>query len=564
MKLWKVSKRYILSSMITVIFLAGNQHVFAYQDVTPGIATGAPGEPYIANNGFGQALIFPYYTVRGGKSSSINVFNASPLTVATKVRFHESHNSRVVLDFTLILSAFDKWSGTISDNGVGGVVFKTNDNSCTVPQIPFSGIDLDPTTYNSFAFNDAGSQTFDRMKEGYVEVIAMGVATPANRGFAFGGRSDPNIGNVAWNATHVNGVPRSCLNVNDAFVVGSGTSVGQGSPTSGSGLFTTAESAFAPLNVRGGNGAPLAASEFDGLLTSTNPIRGALTIIDLSSGVGFGTPAVAIANYQDPVAITASSLNGIGSTNNFGNLITAQALPYNVEPTLASRDGLWTTTGLVDVEFTMLARTVVNEWANNPNNGANTDWLVQFPTKRFHVDVPWVSQIQQNGCRDNNIHAATNKWRNNGLAGTTNVSCISSGSGPSLALTLAPFTSRFTATGSPVGITMTTIDKEGRRSVGGGVSTSPAQPFSASANSNALPWESNLITFSGAFGVSVLASNSPELSFSPSDSIVNADSNGQALMEFTTKLPVVGFVAKERNGGDATLSFGQIMQHSYQ
>lgn len=548
-----------LSTVLAAGALVGAHQASANQDVTPGVATGAPGDPYVSNNTLGQAMIFPYYTVRGGKSSIINIFNTGNTTIVAKVRFHESHNSRDVLDFNLVLSPFDKWSGTIENNATSGAVFKTRDSSCTVPQIPSTGVPLNATAYNSAAFADADAdQTVDRLREGYVEVIAMGTATSANAGFSFGGFVAPNTGNVAYNSTHVNGVPRSCNNVDAAFVVNSGVAAGQAPASSGTGFFTAADAVAAPLNIAGGNGAPLAASEFDGMFTGNNPLRGALTIVDTTSGVGFGTAAVAIADFQDPAAILASPLNGIGANGNFANLVTAQRLPYFLEPTLASRDGLWTTTGLADVEASMAANTVINEWANNPINGANTDWVIQFPTKAFHVDIPYASTNPNVGCSDTNIQAATNRWRGNGLVGATNAACAAG-----VAATLPPFTSRFTSTGSPVQVTAVTVDKEERQAVAGGVSFSPAQPTAGTS----IPWESNVVTFSGAGGTSVLASDSPELALTPVASIPNSDSNGQALLTLGPAgglpLPVIGFVAKERNQGDATLSFGQIMQHSY-
>ncbi|KAB2930668.1 MAG: hypothetical protein F9K25_09000, partial [Candidatus Contendobacter sp.] len=50
----------------------------------------------VAKNNLGQALIFPYYTVRGGWTSLFGVTNTSNQVVAVKVRFRESYNSRDV------------------------------------------------------------------------------------------------------------------------------------------------------------------------------------------------------------------------------------------------------------------------------------------------------------------------------------------------------------------------------------------------------------------------------------------------------------------------------------
>ena len=131
MKLFKKTNLSVaLTTALVAGALVGTQQASANADV--------PDErfpPYVSNNSMGQVLIYPYYTVRGGKETIFNIFNTSDRTIAAKVRFHESHNSRDVLDFNVVLSPFDKWSGTISA-GAGNALFKTRDNSCTIPQIP--------------------------------------------------------------------------------------------------------------------------------------------------------------------------------------------------------------------------------------------------------------------------------------------------------------------------------------------------------------------------------------------------------------------------------------------
>jgi hypothetical protein len=512
--------------------------------------------PDISRNNLGQVLIFPYYTTRGRKSSLINIFNTSDRTVATKVRFHESHNSRDVLDFTLVLSPYDKWSGTISDRADGTTVLTTSDSSCTVPAIPAAGQPLNPYSYNDSVVGDRGSdQTADRLREGYVEVIAMGHATEAQfpaattptgtgnllyAGAAAGNTPvttllPGNIGNTAYYAKHVqNGTetrPRDCAAVAAAFVAGSnGTpSVALSAPATGNSGNTSAQAMFYPL----GNG--------------NNPLRGALTIISTETGVGFGTAAVAIENF-----------------NNSTNLISAQTPPYFHEPSLASRNGLWTTSGLPVIEAILSAGTIINEWSHNERNGANTDWIIQFPTKAFHVDIPYhptpvAPASALSSCRDDNVQAARNKFRGNLTCGNTATSMYADGSGGTF---LAPFENRFGAEGSLVTIGTTIIDsEENTDTAAGGVVFSPAR----SSPAPSIPYESNVVTFSGTGGKSVMSAT-PELSLDPVGSTLITERSGMARITFPNAgvigLPVVGFVAKQRDQGDKTLSFGQIMKHS--
>jgi len=533
-------KKSTMSLALTAAMIGGvavTQQASANLDVDGGLTAA---DPFVSNNALGQALVYPYYTVRGGKKSIINIFNTSNKTIVAKVRFHESHNSRDVLDFNLILSPFDKWSGTL-ENGASGALFKSRDNTCTVPRIPSTGVALNNVAYTGANqdqdLSDTGS---DRTREGYVEVIAMGQADAGDAGGAVGPHTALNVGNVAYLAEHVAGMPRdaTCNIIKSRFEAGSGATA----PTVIGG--TLAGNVQMNVAAAGGSGNPAAAPEFTAITTGFNPLRGALTIVDDTNGVGFGISALAIADWTDPAA---PDLN-IAALATTATMLTSQTYPYFLEPTLASRDGLWTTTGLPVVEAAIAATTVINEWSNNPVNGAATDWVIQFPTKGFHVDIPY-SPGTTTGCFDGNVQAAVNLFRGNAPANSVpNVPACTAG--------VAPFTNRFTAVGSAVTISAKTVDKEEASAVSSGVSFSPAQPTA----STSIPWESNVVTFGGN---SVLSSDSPELILDPVGSIGSGETNGQAFVTFAAgALPVIGFVAKERDQG-GTSNYGQIMTHSF-
>ena len=74
----------------------------------------------------GQALVMPYYTVNDGWTTTFNVMNTSDTTLAVKVRFHESKNSRDVLDFNIVMSPYDAWTGWIEDSETGPQLFTTD------------------------------------------------------------------------------------------------------------------------------------------------------------------------------------------------------------------------------------------------------------------------------------------------------------------------------------------------------------------------------------------------------------------------------------------------------
>lgn len=146
----------------------------------------------LATDGIGEVAIAPFYTVRDGWSTLINLTNTQNVPVAVKVRFHEAHNSRDVLDFTVLMSAFDVFTGIVTADAAGNPVFRSTDapnqagnRTCTIPtalNIPNASGDLPSVSLSSAGYrasatdNDMGVQTSDRLKEGYIEFIVMGYA----------------------------------------------------------------------------------------------------------------------------------------------------------------------------------------------------------------------------------------------------------------------------------------------------------------------------------------------------------------------------------------------------
>ena len=61
----------------------------------------------LSQDGTGEVLLFPYYTVQNGEETLVSIVNTTDYTKAVKVRFREAYNSREVLDFNLYLSPHD-------------------------------------------------------------------------------------------------------------------------------------------------------------------------------------------------------------------------------------------------------------------------------------------------------------------------------------------------------------------------------------------------------------------------------------------------------------------------
>lgn len=143
----------------------------------------------VNGEGLGQALIYPYMTANGGWQSFLHVTNISNATVAAKVRFHAATDSADVLDFIVVLSPYDMWTGVVEQNPAGEYGFRPTDNSCTVPVI---GKDV----FQKFPVQTA---------EVYAEVIMMGYSTA----------TEPDT--IASYAKHQADMPADCSKVAAIF-----------------------------------------------------------------------------------------------------------------------------------------------------------------------------------------------------------------------------------------------------------------------------------------------------------------------------------------------------------
>jgi hypothetical protein len=305
----------------------------------------------IAQDGVGQVLLFPYYTVKNGWDSYVHLTNTSTTdTVLAKIRFREAKNSREVRDFNVILSPNDMWTAAVTQDGEGAKLV-TFDTSCTSPILPlvdaaagkrevgFTSIGYDGSDANFFY--DNGGRGIGRTQEGYLEVIVMGVSDAATTNSA-------NV--IEFNAKHVNGVPRNCATVDASFLVGDATS-----ELSGLGNFTTFD---APENV----------------------LKGFSTLINVASGQSVGVEPTVVANFQNtstiiyqPGSLFPSLADGDGTFNFFDD--AANAAVAGVAG--AAEDA---------VSMLLQRRFVVNEFSTAAAANVKTDWVVTFPTKYNYVD----------------------------------------------------------------------------------------------------------------------------------------------------------------------------------
>jgi len=313
----------------------------------------------ISQDHSGQVLLYPYFTTRGGFVTSLSVVNTDQdHTKVAKVRFLEGKNSAEVLDFNLFLSPRDVWTASVVDNGSGGAVFSV-DRSCTAPALGTTAGTAQPfvnyyyTGQVAGTFNDNGGTSLDRTREGYVEIIEMGVV--ANGADAESSPATP-VGNaVATAVKHTSaGTPANC-NVVRA-----------------NGLFPAATDLRQPVGGLVGNG----------------------IIINTTTGTEFAYTPVALANFF---------FDAIGA-----GLADLYSDPGNLNPDLRNVsparsdvfvDGIggapaiqtvtdWVAAGgaAVDaVSAVFMRNNIINEY--DVSTGFKTDWIITAPTKRYYVQA---------------------------------------------------------------------------------------------------------------------------------------------------------------------------------
>ncbi|MEO7325876.1 MAG: hypothetical protein ABIW82_13710 [Dokdonella sp.] len=294
--------------------------------------------------GLGQVLLFPYYTVNKNQDTLLSVINTSEHGKVAKVRFLEGYNGRSVLEFFVFLSAHDVWTATLGQAAAdGGAKIVTHDASCIYPHVDESGNDMrvQGIAFRPFAYasiSDGGPTSIARTREGHFEIVADGDIIP-------GSPTDLRVSHVQ-NGTPGGGRPSGC----DAL----------------------------PGNF--GND----------LVTPTSGLAGSATIINVGEGTFFAYNAQAISGFTSvPFTSTSAgsqSADTLAQANtgdsNIAGAAAVASVPAGADATLE----LGYTRGVDAVSAVLMADSLYNEYLVADGLGANTDWIVTFPTKKFYAD----------------------------------------------------------------------------------------------------------------------------------------------------------------------------------
>ena len=341
-------------------------------------AAGTANAVHINPDGLGQVVIYPYYTVRNGNSTAMSIVNTTSLTKAVKVRYLEGKNSREVLDFNLFLSPQDIWTGVIltgtTPGGADGARVETGDNSCVTPSDLFGGAagvatvrtdgpggtGLPINAFKNYQYtggnvDNATLNTLDRTREGYMEVIEMGVVT--------------NTVITGYIKHGVNGVPANCVAL-DAYdsdpSIAAPTTVGAvgkfplhlASPAGG----LTGRASI--INAAAGTNYTYDVTVFDGWWNPLIPAPGNVPY----SGSGITTPSISLQTGID----TVSSVFVTGNP----------AVPNSAGVVRAS----WTTSREA-ISAILMRDSVINEFVTDAGTASRTDWVITMPTKRDNIGV---------------------------------------------------------------------------------------------------------------------------------------------------------------------------------
>ena len=298
----------------------------------------------INQDGLGEVLLYSLYTTEQGNDTNISITNTSNMVKAVKVRFLEGQNSQEVLDFNLYLSPKDQWSGAITqtENGAKLVTF---DRSCTAPAIPKDGVEFRNAQYKG----DGGEQSLARTRVGHIEVIEMGDIDPSTA-----------LGKLAVHnplLSGAKGTNAQCATLRGQF--------------SGNGVWAK--------DIKDG---------FTG--TSESGLYGYATILNVEKSTQISYDALAVDNFRDVIRdsqgapILPAKLEALHT--NTGSLFPSLNSGAKVA-TFKNGTSLPYTSSSEAITALLMKQSISNDYVLDAGRLSETNWVITFPTKRFHVNA---------------------------------------------------------------------------------------------------------------------------------------------------------------------------------
>lgn len=317
--------------------------------------TGIATAQTLSSNGLGDMAIVPYYTVQGDFVTGVHIINTSDQTQVVKLRMRRATDSMDALDFNLIMSPEDEWTGFITGEEDGDITFNTGDTTCTAPER--AGTFTMPGIYRN------GADT------GYIEVIGMGAA-------------DPNQP-IAVGALHSAGVPADCTavasnffenqsNPSKAGFTGMGPDLTKRGVISSLTTHQTAETGVVP----------------NAYTDTLNVLKVSYFIRDGAAGVEFGNSAVHFNDFMADASITNQE-SGVfsGDLQGFDFPDLNGGAPYS----FLALGGQGAERGKFEGLRTAIGGTaIINDWSANQNESGftvGTDWVITAPGQYTMLDL---------------------------------------------------------------------------------------------------------------------------------------------------------------------------------
>ena len=306
---------------------------------------------YLSPQGHGQVLIYPYYTVNGSQDTLFTLVNLSSEAKAVKVRFLEGYNGRDVLDVNVYLAGGDVWAAAIAAEGDGARLI-TTDPSCTVPEVsttPSHSIAFSTQAFDGTGTigSDGGPTGIARVREGHVEVIEMGVVTGASAVALSPAREVGEEPYGDWQG----GAPTDCARLRTAW------------SNDGYWALDPAVDISAP----------------------TGGLMGNAAIVNVGRGTVQAYVADALDEFHSPETGREHTAPGELTPNiASGTSLEAMTWPSNRPYTSTFARSIDAVTAV------FMSRAIYNDFWTANVLGAESEWVITYPTKRFYTDSHYV------------------------------------------------------------------------------------------------------------------------------------------------------------------------------
>ncbi len=338
--------------------------------------------------GTGHQLIVPYFSAQNGNGTIFHVVNTDTVNgKAVKVRFRGASNSDDILDFYVLLSPSDVWTGVVTAGANGYASITTADNSCTYPRIA-------PGTSQPFVPNRLNPSWSDAVKasntrEGYIEMFVAADIPSATVYSATNSGAGAVNSNLYTAIKHVNGVAPCTLSaLNGALLTDKATEAiaagfGFAAPTGG-----------------------VAGSWYIINVAQTTTYSGdAVALQATNAGVNargnyvvFPQVADAVANAEnftaDPLL---SGANNAGRTKTAGGVLGTTLATAVIPAAMYDLPDLSTPylgvpasvanarAAAANLTAQLAVSSITNQYATDASISAKTDWVFSFPTRRYSV-----------------------------------------------------------------------------------------------------------------------------------------------------------------------------------